>query len=82
MNEFSIGLSICIVLMLIVASQITHRANVTIRKLYQECGMAAEACKYSSSPRNAYRRLIHVMNYAKNRHSGLKFIEQYEMAGD
>jgi len=47
------------------------KANITIRKMYRECGMLSEEIKYND-------RLNDIMLYAKSRHKGLKFIESYK----
>ena len=73
--NFTIGLSVGIIVMILIAGRIIHRANVTIRTLHHQCGMAAEQVKYADC--EGFQRLIKAMSYAENRHGGLRFVEQY-----
>ena len=75
--DFIIGLSIGVAITILTDVYIIRRANTTLRTLHHECGMAAEAIKYSEH--SACRRLKSAMSYAGKRHSGLRFVEQYTL---
>lgn len=80
--NFTIGLSIGVTIMMLIAGRIIHRANTTLRTLHHQCGMAAEQIKYADC--EGFQRLKSVMYYAEKRHGGLRlrFKEQYFMRTD